>query len=374
MNRFSLSKQQVQNSPSRVIAIVAYPGVEILDVIGPMDVFFYANAGLRRAGLTADPVYRLKVLAREERPITTLSNLQISPVTCYETFDEPLDTLIIPGGMDPEGLAKDTHLIEWIRTRCQDVRRIASVCNGAFALAESGLFNGRKATTHWDFSSRFRDKYPSVDLEPDRIFVHDGPVWSSGGITSGIDLALAMVEDDWGHKLALRVARYLVVFLKRQGGQSQYSDYLKTDAASRRDFRDLQAWIIENVQEDLRVEVLAARMAMSPRNFARTFLAETGVTPAKYVEMVRTDLARHFLESTRLNVSVIAEKAGFKDTETMRKTFVRHVGISPIDYRARFGSILSSHDPVHGNDSDPVEQTKQCIAPLILERGANVRT
>ena len=339
MNRFSITSQQLENTPVRVIGIIAYPGVEVMDIVGPMEVFTFANDGLRSEGLVSNPVYQVKILSKDKKPITTLSGLQIVPMERYETYDKPIDTLIIPGSYHPELLAQNANLINWIRAHTNDIRRVTSVCTGTFALAEAGLFDGRRATTHWAYSSEFEKTYPSVKLEQDRIFVQDGPVWSSGGITSGIDLALAMLEDDWGHKLALYVARFLVVFLKRQGGQSQYSEYLRTDAVSRQDIRELQAWIMENPHKDLRVEVLAERMAMSPRNFARIFLIETGITPAKYVEMVRTDLARHYLESTRLNIAIVSEKAGFKDTETMRKTFLRHVGINPIDYRTRFGSI-----------------------------------
>ena len=337
MNQFSITKQQIDNSPVRSIAIVAYPGVEAIDLIGPMEVFNFANLGLQSEGLTSKPVYQIEVLAKDDNPITTLSGLQIIPTTSYRKVVDNLYTLIVPGGADPEVAVKDAELVEWIYNHSKKVRRLASVCTGAFMVAKSGLLDGRRVTTHWDFSSKFRVQYPSVQLDPDRIFVRDGPIWSSGGITSGIDLALAMVEEDWGHSLALFIARYLVVFLKRPGGQSQFSAYLKTDAASRQDIRGLQAWIMDNTAADLSVAVLAKRVNMSPRNFARTFLLETGVTPAKYVEIVRTDLVRHYLENADLQITVIAQKAGFKDPETMRRTFVRHVGVNPVDYRARFG-------------------------------------
>ena len=337
MNRFSITQQQIDNSPVRSIAIVTYPGVEAIDLIGPMEVFTFANVGLRWEGLTTEPVYQIEVTAKDDNPVTTLSGLQIIPTTSYRKVVDRLDTLIVPGGVDPDVAAKDAELVEWICTHSKKVRRLASVCNGVFVLAKCGLLEGHRVTTHWDWTSKFRHQYPSVQLEPDRIFVRDGSIWSSGGITSGIDLALAMVEEDWGHSLALFIARYLVVFLKRPGGQSQYSAYLMADAANRRDFRGLQAWIMDNPGTDLRVDVLAKRVEMSPRNFARTFLLETGVTPAKYVEMVRTDLARHYLEKTEIQVTVVAQKAGFKDTETMRRTFSRHIGINPVDYRARFG-------------------------------------
>ncbi len=336
MNQFSITKQQIESSPIRLIGIVVYPEVEVIDVVGPMEVFAFANIALQQEGLTSKSVYQIEVLAKENKPITTLSGLKIVPTNAYGMFSDRLDTLIVPGG-GAHAAAKDGVLVEWIQNHSQTVRRLASVCTGAFVLAKGGLLDGRRATTHWAWTGQFKDEYPSVRLEPDRIFVCDEAIWSSGGITSGIDLALAMVEEDWGHKLALHIARYLVVFLKRPGGQSQFSSYLATEAANRRDFRELQAWIMENPAADLRVEILAKRVNMSPRNFARNFLLETGVTPAKYIEMVRTDLARHYLETTELQISEIAQKAGFKDAETMRRTFIRHIGVNPVDYRARFG-------------------------------------
>lgn len=337
MNRFSITEQQIESTLPRSIAFIAYPGVEVIDIVGPMEVFAFANCFLKTEGLTTEPVYRIDVLAKEEKPITTLSGLQIVPTNTYEKTLETPDTLIVPGGNAHEA-SEDDALLEWICAHSNKVRRLVSICTGAFVLARGGLLNGRRATTHWDWSDQFMKEYPMVRLEPDRIFVCDGPVWSSGGITSGIDLALAILEEDWGYELALHVARYLVVFLKRPGGQSQFSAYLKSGKSNQRDFRDLKSWIMENPDADLKVESLAERMNMSPRNFARTFLAETGITPAKFVEMVRTDLARHYLESTKMQVGQVAQKAGFKDQETMRRTFIRHVGVCPAEYRARFGN------------------------------------
>lgn len=350
MNRFSISKHQIETIPTRTIAIIAYPGIEVIDVVGPVEVFALTNVALQREGLTTEPVYQIEVLGKDDKPISTLSGLQIVPTNCYGKDLGHLDTLIVPGGADPEVAANDTELVDWICTNYKTVRRLASVCNGAAVLAKSGLLDGRRATSHWDYCDGLMQKYPSVKWEPDRIFVCDGSIWSSGGITSGIDLALAMLEEDWGHKLALAIAQYMVVFLKRPGGQSQFSAYLASDAANRPDIRDLQAWIIENPDCDMRVEALAERMDMSPRNFARVFLTETGMTPAKFVERVRIDMARHYLESTEMQVGVVADKAGFKDSETMRRAFVRHVGINPIDYRIRFG-----HKKGNGSEHDRLE-------------------
>lgn len=324
-----------QNPKIRHISIVAYPGVEILDITGPLEVFAFANLGLQREGLIKEPVYLIEVLAETPGVVRTLSGLQIVATQAYNEIANNIDTLLIPGG-DVFPVLSDVSLLAWINSMAPRVRRLASVCNGAFLLAECGLLNHQRATTHWDYCSQLAGKYPLIKVEPDQIFVRNDSIYTSGGITSGIDLALAMVEEDWGGALALYVARYLVMFLKRPGGQSQFSTYLTSDTPYRTDLRELQAWIIANPAEDLHVEALAGRMAMSPRNFARTFLNETGITPAKFVEMVRIDAARHYLESTELSIEVVADRTGFLDPERMRRAFIRLLGVNPQNYRARF--------------------------------------
>jgi transcriptional regulator GlxA family with amidase domain len=245
-------------------------------------------------------------------------------------------------------------LKDWIRTVAPCVRRVASVCTGAFLLAESGLLDGRRATSHWAYCKLLAQNYPTVRVDPDQIFIRDGAISTSGGITSGIDLAMAMVEEDWGRKVALSVAQYLVVFVKRPGGQSQFSAYIPTEASRRPDVRDLQAWIMGHLTEDLRVEVLADRMDMSPRNFARMFLSETRMTPAKFVEMVRIDAARQHLVNSELPIDVVADESGFRDPEQMRRAFLRQLGVNPHDYRARF----SSHHVRGGESRSGSEQGK----------------
>lgn len=338
MNRYTITRLQIEQNPVRAIGIFAYPGAEVLDIVGPMEVFTFANLALQAEELITDPVYQIEIIAKKlNEPIPTLSGLQIVPTRSYEKLEnQNFDTLIIPGGINPDIAAND-DLVECVVSQSPKVRRLVSVCTGAFILAKGGLLEGKRVTTHWGFSKKMKEKYPYVNLEPDRIYIKDGKVWSSGGITSGIDLALALLEEDWGHKLAVAVAQYLVVFLKRPGGQSQYSAYLASEATNRRDIRELQAWIMEHPNADLRVEALAERLATSPRNFARIFLQETGVTPAKYVEMVRIDMVRHYLLESDVNINEAAQRAGFKDIETMRRTFLRHVGINPSEYRSRFG-------------------------------------
>lgn len=335
-----IQSPQIRTAKIRPVGIVTFPGVEVLDLTGPMEVFAFANIGLQRSGMCSEPVYPTEVLAAKPGPITTSCGLQIIANKAYSDVHDGIDTLLIAGAPDVDCLLCDPSLQDWVRAVAPRVRRLASVCTGAFLLAESGLLDGLRATSHWDYCDQLARDYPSVIVEPDRIFVRDGHISTSGGITSGIDLALSMVEEDWGGELALLVARYLVMFLKRPGGQSQFSAYL-TSEATRPELKDLQAWIMLHLTEDLRVETLAERMFMSSRNFARFFLTETGMTPAKFVEMARIDAARHYLGSTKLSIEVVADKSGFSDPERMRRAFIRQLGINPQSYRDRFG--LSDH-------------------------------
>ncbi|MGR8930537.1 MAG: GlxA family transcriptional regulator [Gammaproteobacteria bacterium] len=338
MSKFSLSKRESFKFEVRTIGILAFPGVEVLDITGPHEVFGFASEFIKYHGLSDQNIYSTKVFAKKPGPVKTLSGLQIIADEAYGDTNVELDTLIIPGAyIDKiEQAMADKKLVDWIKAMAPKVRRVVSVCTGSFFLAEAGLLDGCKATTHWNWSALLSKTYPKVCVEPNHIFIKDGNIFTSGGITSGIDLTLALVEEDWGRELAVNVARFMVVFLKRPGGQSQFSTYLTTEASHRPDIRDLQAWIMDHASEDLTVEMLAERVAMSPRNFARLFTTETGVTPAKYVEMVRIDHARNFLETSDLSVEWIAEKTGFRDPERMRRAFLRQLGVNPQDYRLRF--------------------------------------
>ncbi len=327
---------QVRVAKIRPVSIVTYPGVEIIDLTGPMEVFAFANNALQRSGICSEPAYPMQVLAAKPGPVTSSCGLQIIADKAYSDVQDGIDTLLIAGTPEVSCLLCDPALQDWVRTMAPRVRRLASVCTGAFLLAESGLLDGRRATSHWDYCDWLARDYPSVNVEPDRIFVRDGSISTSGGVTSGIDMVLSMVEEDWGSEVALLVARYLVVFLKRPGGQSQFSAYL-TSEATRPELKELQAWIILNLTSDLRVEALAERMCMSTRNFARFFLTETGMTPAKFVEMARIDAARQYLGSTNLSIEIVADKSGFGDTERMRRAFIRQLGVNPQTYRERFG-------------------------------------
>ncbi|MHC2309885.1 transcriptional regulator GlxA family with amidase domain [Bradyrhizobium elkanii] len=249
-----------------------------------------------------------------------------------------VDTLVIPGGPGIWKIRNDAKLMNWIAEALPKARRIASVCLGAFALAWTGILDGKRAATHWRYCPRLQDSFPNIRVEPNAIFVKDGRVWSSAGVSAGIDLALAMIEEDFGHTIALDVARRLVVFLKRPGGQSQFSTVLAAQASDVEGrFSALHAWIIENITSDLKVETLAEKAGMTPRTFARTYVSRTGMTPASGVEALRVETARLLLESRQIGgVVEVAKRAGFGDDERMRRAFLRHLGVSPTEYRNRF--------------------------------------
>lgn len=318
--------------PRRVV-ILAFPGVQPLDVAGPAEVFSGA------AQLTPG-AYTVEVVAGECEPILArASGYGIVPAATIADCRGPIDTLIVAGGFGVEAALKDASLVGWLRAAAGRSRRIASVCSGAFLLAAAGLLEGRRVTTHWAACDELAQRHPEVEVDPKPIFVRDGDVWTSAGVTAGIDLALALLEDDLGPEVPREVARWLVVFLQRPGGQAQFSSHLASAPAVREPLRELQAWMPDNLDEDLRVEALAARAAMSPRNFARAFRRETGLTPAAYVEALRVEAARQRLERGAEPVDLVAERAGFGTPETMRRAFARRVGIPPAEYRARFKRV-----------------------------------
>ncbi|MBR1120073.1 DJ-1/PfpI family protein [Bradyrhizobium lablabi] len=327
--RADLSEQ----ASTRRIAIVAFPGVTLLDISGPAQVF----AELEAIELPA-PGYSLSYLSTSGGLVVTDVGMMIDTAPIDSVRPHQVDTLVIPGGPGIWEMRKDAALMKWISQVQPKARRIASVCLGAFALAWTGALDGKRAATHWRYCPRLQDSFPNVRVEPDAIFVKDGRVWSSAGVSAGIDLALAIVEEDFGHTTALDVARRLVVFLKRPGGQSQFSTILAAQASDVEGrFSELHAWIIENIASDLRVDVLAAKAGMTPRTFARAYSSRTGMTPASGVEALRVETARLLLESGQVGgVVEVAKRAGFGDDERMRRAFLRHLGVSPSEYRSRF--------------------------------------
>jgi transcriptional regulator GlxA family with amidase domain len=303
---------------TRRIGVVIFPGFQLLDAAGPI-------AALEIAGRFADGVYGIEVLAAEAGTVASSSGVRMAAAALGE---DAYDTIVISGGDGTRSLLELAKIVAWLKRAAPAARRIASVCSGAYLLAEAGLLDGKRATTHWARSDDFARRYPKVRLEPDRIFVREGEVWTSAGITAGIDLALALVEDDLGGEIARRTAQQLVVHQRRAGGQSQFSALLEMGGPSGR-FASLMDWMRERLAEPLGVERLADRAAMSPRHFARAFSAETGVTPAKAVERLRLEAARVRVEAGHEPIDRVAEAAGFGDPERMRRAFLRAFGQPP---------------------------------------------
>jgi transcriptional regulator GlxA family with amidase domain len=277
--------------------------------------------------------YRIRTVSRDGRAVRTSSGLTLVPDHSFADAP-PAHTLLVPGGAGTR--QPDPRLLAWLRENAPRAARLVSVCTGALLLAEAGLLEGRRVTSHWSVCDKLAREHPLVEVDPDPIFIRDGDLATSAGVTSGIDLALALVEEDTGRETALSIARHLVVFLRRPGNQAQFSAQLAAQVADRAPLRELQAWIPDHLDEDLTVPALARRASMSDRNFARAFRRETGMTPGAYVEAARVERARIALESGDLPVESIASQAGFGTVETMRRAFRRRVGVSPMDYRTRF--------------------------------------
>jgi transcriptional regulator GlxA family with amidase domain len=319
-----------KSKPRRVV-ILAFPGVQPLDVIGPAEVFAGAD------GLSGGGAYGVEVVGKTLDPITVWpGGYSLLPKTTTARCRGPIDTLIVAGGMGVRAAEDDVELIRWIRSAARRSGRVTSVCSGSFLLARAGLLEGKTVTTHWASTEELARCHPELKVDPNPIFVRDGDIWTSAGVTSGMDLSLALVEEDLGREIAIEVARWLVLFLQRPGGQAQFSSHLSAQLAERRPLRKLQSWIADNLDDDLRVETLAERAAMSPRNFARFFRREIGMTPAAYVEGLRVERARQLLEDSADPIELISARCGFGTPETMRRAFGRRVGVAPAQYRARF--------------------------------------
>ena len=318
---------------SKRVVVLAFPGVQMLDVTGPAEVFSIATR------LGAHP-YEIAVVGGDGSPLPASSGLRLVPHQSLKGNRGSIDTLVVPGGEGTREAHRDEALIRWIRRAARRSRRVTSVCTGAFLLAEAGLLDGRRATTHWSACAALKRRFPKITVEEDPIFVRDGNVWTSAGVTAGMDLALALVEEDAGREAALAVARQLVLFVRRPGGQAQFSAQLAADTAEREPLRELQAWIVDHLAEDLTVDALAQRAHMSPRNFARAFKREVGMTPAAYVERARVERAQQALQTSQAPVALIARRCGFGTAGTLRRAFQRRVGVSPAEYRNRFRPAL----------------------------------
>lgn len=315
----------------RSIAILALPGVQLLDVSGPLDVFAQANV---EAGREA---YELSVVACQPGPIRSSSGVRLLPDLVIGELERRFDTLLVAGAPGADRTQTNRTLLGWIRSCAKKSRRYGSVCTGAFVLAAAGLLDGRRITTHWSASKRLSEIYPKVTVEDDALYVRDGKLRTAAGVTAGLDLALALVEEDLGPEIAKRVAAQLVMFFKRPGGQLQFSRKGATQPAGRSALQDVQRWVAANPALPLSVKAMAAHTGQSPRHFARLFHAEVGVTPAAWVEATRIEAARGLLEAGNDAPKQVAAKCGFSNPDTLRRAFVKHVGVTPAEFRKRHG-------------------------------------
>jgi len=321
---------------SRTIAMLALPGVQLLDISGPLDVFAQANIESGREA------YRLEIIACEAGPICSSSGARLLPDRVAGEVGQAIDTLLVAGAPHAASIRLSPPLLAWIQGTSQQVRRYGSVCTGAFALAASGLLHGRRVTTHWASVSELQRQYPQVIIEEDALYVRDGKLRTAAGVTAGLDLALALVEEDLGREVAKRVAAQLVMFFKRPGGQLQFSRKGEARPAGRSVLQEVQRWVAANPQLELSIEALAAHAGLSPRHFARLFHAEVGLTPATWVEQSRVAAARALLEAGTDAPKQVAAKCGFANADTLRRAFVKHVGITPAEYRRGYGGTVDS--------------------------------
>jgi transcriptional regulator GlxA family with amidase domain len=322
--------------PAHEVLIPLFDGVQPLDVAGPHEVLAGAGQLLEHRG--DGPGYRVTLVAQRPGPVRAQSGLQL---VAEDPLPEtgPVGTLLVPGGRGALTMSDDDPLVGWLRRTAERAERVVSVCTGAFALAGAGLLDGLCATTHWHYADRLARAHPAVDVRADAIYLRQGRIWTAAGVTAGIDLALALVEADHGAEVAQQVARHLVVFLRRPGGQSQFAGPVWTPPARRPGVREAQDLIHADPTADLRVSVLAARVGMSERHFSREFTRSLGCPPGDYVEKVRVDTARQVLESEPVLVTVAAARAGFGSAETMRRAFLRRLGVPPDHYRRRFAVV-----------------------------------
>jgi transcriptional regulator GlxA family with amidase domain len=317
----------------RTVVFLAFPWMQTLDLVGPLEVFATASLVLAAKGSQG---YQSLVVSVDGEPVTTSSGLTLA-TTPLVVPDEPADTVLLPGGAGVHDARADSRVIDWIRAVASDARRVTSVCTGAFLAAQAGLLDGCRATTHWGSADQFAREFPSVDVDPDPIFIRSSDkIWTAAGVTAGIDLSLALVEEDHGTEVAQTVARWLVLHLRRPGGQTQFAAPVWVARAKREPIRAVQEAVEAEPGGAHSITDLARLAAMSPRHFTRVFTDEVGEAPGAYVERVRTEAARRQLEQTDDTVVTIASRCGFGTAETMRRNFIRHVGVSPDQYRKAF--------------------------------------
>jgi transcriptional regulator GlxA family with amidase domain len=314
------------------IGVVIFPEAEVLDITGPHEVFAMA-LGFQKQ-YQSSKLYDIFLISKTLDPVRMSSGMNIQPDYQFKDCPLPIDTLIVPGGESIEQALDDPELLDWITKQSKKVRRLVSICTGAFFLAKLGLLNGKRVTTHWGFCPLLQKTYPELEVISNSIYIKDGNIYTSAGITAGMDLALALIEEDVGKEIAMSVARKLVLFYKRPGGQNQFSEFILSQSNSQ--FNELIDWVIDNLSEELSIERLAEQARMSPRNFTRQFKKELGETPAKFIEHLRLRHARMLLENKVSALKSIANQCGFKSEEQMRRAFQRELCVTPQEYRTRF--------------------------------------
>lgn len=320
----------------RTVDIIVYPGFKALEAIGPLSVFEYANLHLGRRGHPDG--YDVRIASTETGAIPSDTLMSLTATKAVNALSLPDDAIIVGARHIEDALASTAPLIEWVAGAAGKLGRLAALCSGTFFLAAAGVLDGRRATTHWSTAALLQQRFPALDVDADAIFVRSGNIWTSAGVTAGIDLALAFVEEDFGRELALEVASDMVVFLKRPGGQSQFSTYLMSQRTAQPDIREIQTWVLANLQERLSVALLAEKAKMSVRNFTRVFHQQAGVSTLEFIETARFDRARHLLADLGLPIKTVAARCGFSDDDHMRRVFQKRLGITPRVYRERFAT------------------------------------
>lgn len=320
-----------QNNNRRV-GVLIYPEAEVLDITGPHEVFSMASGFQQQHG--SESPYEVFLISKSSRPVRMSSGMKLQPDYRFDDCPLPLDTLIVPGSEKIPEVLNDPPLLAWIGQQASKVRRLVSICTGAFFLAELGLLDGKKVTTHWGYCQLLQKQYPKLKVVSNAIYIREGNIYTSAGITAGMDLSLALVEEDEGKDIAMSIARKLVLFYKRPGGQNQFSEFILSQSNGH--FDRLIEWITQNLSEDLSIEMLAGQVNMSPRNFTRLFKKELEQTPAKYIERLRLRRARILLENRTSSLKEVAGQCGFKSEEQMRRAFQRELCVTPQEYRTRF--------------------------------------
>jgi transcriptional regulator GlxA family with amidase domain len=319
MGNSALEHSTVKQWPTRTIVLLVLPGTNLMTLAGPVDVFTRASAALIRTGKRSSPAYQVALLTGDDAALLTPSGFGVTGGRRWTEWQGPIDTLLVVAGSQVVLSPLSPELLAWLRVRATDARRIGSVCAGAFTLAAAGILDGRRATTHWELAGELARRYPRISVDGDRIFTQDGNVWTSAGVSASTDLALALVEEDHGHALALELARRMVLFMRRGGGQKQFSSQLAAQAAEHQPIRELVAWMSEHLNADLSGPVLARQIGMSERNFRRVFKQQLDTTPARFVAQLRTEAAQAKQAATSEKLESIAQSAGFRDGETLRR-------------------------------------------------------